>query len=387
MKTTKIIISGGGTGGHIFPAIAIAENLKNKIDGIEILFVGAKGKMEIKKVPQYGYKIKSIWISGFQRKKIFKNILLPLKIIISFIQAYFIIKKFKPNIVIGTGGFASAPILQMAANLKIPTLIQEQNSWPGATNKILAKKVDKICVAYPEAADVFTRIIMNRVNLSSKLKIDKKYLSQKIVLTGNPVRKEIMFFQNNTIEARKYFQLNIDNPTILVIGGSLGALTINNAIFKGVHILLNKNIQIIWQTGANFYKQASETFNNFDNIKVFQFINEIDKAYAAADIIIGRAGAISISEFCCVGKPVILVPSPNVAENHQTKNAEALVKNNAALMIADNEAPQKLVNTIISLIENDILKKQLAENIYKLAKPDATELITNEIFTLINIVK
>ncbi len=364
MEKIKIIISGGGSGGHIFPAIAIADSLKKRTQNVDFLFVGAKGKMEMDKVPAMGYKIKGLWINGLQRKITVKNLIFPIKVAISYINAFFIIKNFKPDVVIGTGGFASAPTLKASTTLKIKTLIQEQNSFPGITNKMLAKKVDKICVAYPET--------------------EKWFPKNKIVLTGNPVRLEIANFKNNKVDALNCFKLDKQKPVALILGGSLGALTINKSIFNNIDTIIKNNIQLIWQTGKSFYEQVISKFANVENIRIFDFISNIELAYAAADVIISRAGAITISELCCIGKPVILIPSPNVAEDHQTKNALALVNKNAALMIKDYDAEKELVTTLISLLNNEELKNKLSKNISSLAKPNATELIVDEVIKLID---
>ncbi len=364
MKKIKVIISGGGTGGHIFPAIAIADSLKKKINDIDFLFIGAKGRMEMDKVPNAGYNIKGLWISGLQRKITFKNLLFPLKVLVSFVKAVFIIKKFKPDVVVGTGGYASGPTLRAATFCNQKTLIQEQNSYPGITNKLLAKKINKICVAYTET--------------------EKWFPKDKIILTGNPVRAEFAKFNNNTLESRQKLGLSTEKPVVLIIGGSLGALIINRAIYNNAEALIEKNIQIIWQTGKTFYSEALAKYANINNIKIFDFINNMAEVYAAADIIISRAGAIAISELCCVGKPVVLIPSPNVAEDHQTKNAMALVEKNAAIMIKDKDADNELYNMLISILNNEKLMSNLSKNIKAMAMPDASESIANEIVELID---
>ncbi|MDD5571599.1 MAG: undecaprenyldiphospho-muramoylpentapeptide beta-N-acetylglucosaminyltransferase [Bacteroidales bacterium] len=360
----KIIISGGGTGGHVFPAIAIANEIKAKCADAEILFVGAEGRIEMEKVPAAGYKIEGLWISGLQRKMIFKNLLLPIKLISSLIKVNKILNNFKPDVVVGVGGYASGPLLRVAAMKNIPSLIQEQNSYPGITNKILAKKVDKICVAYND--------------------MEKFFPQEKIVITGNPVRKDILDTETKRSEAIKHFELENKN-TLLVIGGSLGARTINESINKNLELLSKNNIQVIWQTGKYYFEEAKKSVSalNLKNIKVFDFINKMDMAYAAADVVVSRAGAIAISELCIVGKPAILIPSPNVAEDHQTKNAMALVNENAAILIKDSEAIEKSGEEIIALFNNAEKQKQLSGNIKRLAKRNATELIVNEILNLI----
>ena len=305
INTCKILISGGGTGGHIFPAIAIANALKDRLNNVEILFVGAKDRMEMKKVPQSGYKIQGLWISGFQRKFTFQNLLFPFKLLSSIIKSRDIINNFNPNLVIGTGGFASGPILYVASKKKIPSLIQEQNSYPGITNKLLSKHVDVICVAYDD--------------------MDTYFPSKKLKFTGNPIRHSILSFSNFKEKSMKTFDLDDSKKTVLVIGGSLGARTINESISKDINLFNQNNLNLIWQTGIDFYEYSRDIISkvNTKGINSFAFIEEMNEAYAAADIIISRSGAIAISELCCVGKPVILVPSPNVAEDHQTKNAQS----------------------------------------------------------------
>lgn len=364
MEKVKVIISGGGTGGHIFPAIAIADALKKRRADAEFLFIGAKGRMEMEKVPNAGYVIKGLWISGLQRKISFKNILFPIKVIVSYLKAFFIIRNFKPDVVIGTGGYASGPTLKAATSSKIKTLIQEQNSFPGITNKMLAKKVNKICVAYPETEMWFPK--------------------HKLVLTGNPVREDFSKFNNNSAEAKSLFGFSPNSSVVLVVGGSLGALSINRAIYNNAECLVNNDIQLIWQTGNSFYSTAIEKYSNTKNIKIFNFINNMAQAYAAADVIVSRAGAIAISELCCVGKPVILIPSPNVAEDHQTKNALALVAKNAAILLKDADASTELHKVLIELLNNDKLKNDLSKNILNMAMPNASESIVNEIVKLIN---
>jgi len=353
----KAIISGGGTGGHIFPAVAIANAIKAKYNDAEILFIGAKGRMEMEKVPQAGYKIEGLWISGLQRRLTWKNLLFPIKVICSTMKARKLIKSFKPDIVIGVGGFASGPTLQAASKLHIPTLIQEQNSYPGITNKMLAKHVSKICVAY----DNMTRW----------------FEASKICFTGNPVRQNIVDILNKRDNAIKHFGLNANKKTVLVVGGSLGALTINESISINLNYFVDNDIQILWQTGKSYYSKAKEQAKEIksNNIKVFEFIYEMDLAYSVADVIISRAGAIAISELCCIGKPTILVPSPNVAEDHQTKNAMALVNKNATILVKDIESREKLINELDLLIKDEEKQIQLSENIIKLGVKDADKRI------------
>lgn len=353
----KIIISGGGSGGHIFPAIAIANGMKQAWPTAEILFVGAKGKMEMEKVPQAGYKIEGLWISGLQRRLTWKNLSFPFKLLTSLMKARKIIKAFKPDIAIGVGGFASGPLLQQAARLGIPTLIQEQNSYPGITNIWLSKRVDKICVAYDG--------------------LEKYFPKEKIYLTGNPVRKEVVITENKRSEAADFFNLDSELKTVLVVGGSLGARTINEAIEEKLSNFTKNEIQLIWQTGKNYYSQASTAILKQGNpkLKVYQFINRMDLAYAMADLVISRAGAIAISELCLVAKPLILVPSPFVAEDHQTKNALALVTYNAAVLVKDKDLKDELWTAVEGLIDDQEQCIKLENNLKALARADATEAI------------
>jgi len=362
-KKLKFIISGGGTGGHIFPAIAIANELKKMQPNAEFLFVGAKGRMEMEKVPAAGYKIVGLWISGLQRKLTLSNLSFPFKVIASIIKARKIINEFKPDAVIGTGGYASGPTLRAAASKGIPTLIQEQNSYPGITNKLLSKRVNKICVAYEG--------------------LERFFPKEKIIFTGNPVRQDIKSIEEKRQEAISFFGLNENKKTILIIGGSLGARTINEAIGSGLKELSENNIQVIWQTGKSYIETARQQAQGLSNVKVFDFISRMDLAYASADCIISRAGASSVSEIQLVGKPCILVPSPNVAEDHQTKNAMALVKTKAAIMVKDDDAKNELIKKVIELINNNQLQQELKNNISKMAMPNAAEQIAKEILNLI----
>ena len=361
-QLVNIILSGGGTGGHIYPAIAIANELKLKYPEAKFLFVGAKDKMEMEKIPEVGYDIKGLWISGIQRKYILKNLSFPFKLISSLSKAYQIIKEFKPDIVIGTGGFASGPTLYVASLQNIKTLIQEQNSYPGITNKLLAKKVDKICVAYDG--------------------LERFFPLNKIVKTGNPVRQDLLEIIGKGEEAHKFFNLNSDKKTLLIIGGSLGARAINNLMEKHIDWLVSKNLQVIWQTGKLYYEEFKK-YDNLEGVQTHAFLNRMDLTYAAADFIISRAGAGSISELCIVGKPVIFIPSPNVAEDHQTKNALAVVNSNAALMLKESELGEFKSN-MEALLENEELQQTLSKNIKKLALPNATKDIVEEIVKLIN---
>jgi UDP-N-acetylglucosamine--N-acetylmuramyl-(pentapeptide) pyrophosphoryl-undecaprenol N-acetylglucosamine transferase len=359
LKQHKYILSGGGTGGHIFPAIAIANQLKLEDANCEILFVGANGKMEMEKVPNAGYKIIGIDIAGLKRKLTFENLLLPFKILKSLNQAKKIIKDFQPDLVIGTGGFASGPIMKAASNRSIKTFIQEQNSFPGITNKLLAKKAFKICVAYEG--------------------LEKYFDKNKIIITGNPVRQDIKDIASKKEDGLKQFNLTNNKKTVLIIGGSLGARTINESIEQNISHFKSNNIQIIWQTGKSYFQTAQKLDDTTSGIRVFEFIKEMDQAYASADIIISRAGASSISELCIVGKPCILVPSPNVAEDHQTKNAMALVQKEAAILVKDAECKNVIWPTLNTLI-NDLEKCDLlSKNIKQLAKPNAVKDIVKEI--------
>lgn len=366
LKPLKIIVSGGGTGGHIFPAIAIANAIKALRPDTEFLFVGAEGKMEMEKVPAAGFKIEGLWISGFQRKLTLSNLAFPFKVMSSLRKAKQILKRFQPDAVIGTGGFASGPMLQVAANNGIVTLIQEQNSFPGITNKILSKKVERICVAYSG--------------------MEKFFPKEKILLTGNPIRQDITSLEGKRERGLETFGLDGNKKIILIIGGSLGARTINESILQGLDVFEKNNIQLLWQTGKGFYETAKQAVSKYEGkgIKAYDFIQKMDYAYAVADIVISRAGASSVSELCLVKKPCILVPSPNVAEDHQTKNAMALVTYNAAVLIKDVEAREKLCAEAIALMNNPEQCDKLSASIAKLALNDSANVIANEVLSLIN---
>ena len=365
MKKLKVIVSGGGTGGHIFPAIAIAKSLENKLSDIELLFVGAKDRMEMQKVPEAGYKIEGLWISGFQRSFSSRNLMFPFKLISSVIKSMKIVRRFKPDLVIGTGGFASGPLLFAASRKGIPSVIQEQNSYPGITNKVLSKYVNKVCVAYDNMERFFPK--------------------DKIIFTGNPIRKAILNFNDKRKEGKKIFGVNNGKITILVVGGSLGARTINESIKESISEFANNELNLIWQTGTSFGDVAKNIIEdiNIDGISSHMFIREMDLAYAAADIIVSRAGAIAISELCFVGKPILLVPSPNVAEDHQTQNAQSLVNKNSALMVKDVDAKRKLVSELISLSRNKDLQGVLSSNIQKLSVDNAAVRIADLALNLI----
>lgn len=360
MKPYKIIISGGGTGGHIYPAISIANECKRRWADCEILFVGASDRMEMEKVPAAGYDIKGLWISGIQRSLSLKNLAFPFKVIKSLYDAGKIIKEFQPDIAIGTGGFASGPLLYMANKKGLPTLIQEQNSYPGITNKLLSKKVNKICVA--------------------STGLERFFPKDKIVLTGNPVRQDLLNVSSLREEAIMHYKLDAGKKTLLVLGGSLGARRVNQLIDSNLD-LFKEEVQVIWQCGKFYYEEYKSKSQS--GVQVHAFLNRMDLAYAAADFIISRAGAGSISELCIVGKPVIFIPSPHVAEDHQTKNAQAITDKNAALMIKEVDLDQNFKTIWSGLLSNKELQKKLSENIKTQALPDATKTIVNELEQLL----
>lgn len=362
MAKLKFILSGGGTGGHIYPAIAIANELKLRFPDCEILFVGANNKMEMQKVPQAGFKIIGLWIAGIQRRLTFDNSLFPVKLISSLLKSRTIIRDFKPNVVIGTGGFASGPLLRVAAIAGIPTVIQEQNSYPGITNKWLSRKANTICVAYENLEAFFPK--------------------NKIVMTGNPVRQDLIDIKAKRTEAQIYYNINVDKKVLLVLGGSLGARRINQLIAKELVNFSSLDVQLIWQCGKLYFEEYKH-FNDNKNVQVLAFIDHMDLVYAAADIVISRAGASSVSELCLVGKPVIFIPSPNVAEDHQTKNAKAIVDKNGALLMRENELDTQFNTVFNNLLTNHNLQNELSENILKLAKTNATNDIVDEIMKLI----
>ena len=360
-QSINILISGGGTGGHIYPAIAIANELKLRYPDANFLFVGAKDKMEMEKIPQAGYQIIGLWISGIQRRFTLNNLLFPFKMIISLWNASKIIKKFNPDVAIGTGGFASGPTLIMAGRKGIPTLIQEQNSYPGITNKLLGKKAQKICVAYD--------------NLERFFPLDK------IVKTGNPVRQDLLTTHSKTVEGRTFFNLDKKSKTILILGGSLGARKINQLIETNLELFKNQEVSVIWQCGK-FYFEEYKKFNELKHVQVHQYVNRMDLAYAAADIIISRAGASSVSELCIVGKPVIFIPSPNVAEDHQTKNAKSIAGKHGAILLNESELDTFPI-VFETLIKDFGKQKILSENINEMALPGATTAIVNEVEKLL----
>lgn len=358
----RVIISGGGTGGHIFPAISIANEIKLRYPTAEILFVGAQDRMEMQKVPEAGYKIEGLWISGIQRRLSAKNLLFPVKLVKSLWKARDIIKTFQPDVVIGTGGFASGPLLQMANRENIPTLIQEQNSYPGITNKLLAKGANKICTAYPN--------------------MERFFPAEKIVMTGNPVRQDLLEVEKKREEALTFFGIDPTKKTVLILGGSLGARKINQLVEDNLKEFEKHNLQLIWQTGTLYfddYKKYAEK----DFVQTFAFLKRMDLAYAAADIIISRAGAGTVSELCIVGKPVVFIPSPNVAEDHQTKNAMAVAEKDGAVVLSESHLEQGFRSIFFPLVEAEDKMQSLGKNIKKLAKPFATANIVNEVESLL----
>lgn len=363
----RIIISGGGTGGHIFPAVSIANAIKAKHPDADILFVGAQGRMEMQRVPAAGYPIKGLPICGFDRKNLLRNIKVLFKIWKSQRMASQILKEFKPMVAVGVGGYASGPTLNKAAAMGIPCLIQEQNSYAGVTNKLLAKKAEKICVAYEG--------------------MERFFPAEKIIMTGNPVRQNVLESKLSQEEARKSFGLDAQKKTILLVGGSLGARTINESVLQHLDLIKTSGIQYIWQTGKYYHTAILEQLKKYEEenlpmLRVTDFISDMGAAYKAADLIISRAGASSISEFCLIGKPVILVPSPNVAEDHQTKNAMALVNKEAALYVKDAEAPATLLTLAVDTINDDQKLAKLSENILKLGLRNSADIIADEVIKL-----
>lgn len=365
-KTLKVIVSGGGTGGHIFPAVAIANAIQDKYPQAQILFVGAKGKMEMEKVPKAGYPIKGLWISGLQRSLSLNNLLFPFKVIHSLYKSIQIIKEFKPHIAIGVGGFASGPLLQAAVWKRIPTLIHESNSYPGITNKILGKYVQKICVAFPN--------------------MDKYFPKDKLVITGNPVRKELVNTENKKQQATEFFKLDTQKPCILVIGGSQGARSINLAVDAALEKLVELGYQLIWQTGESYSATAQQRIAQINSplLQSSAFIYQMDLAYAAADLVISRAGAMSITEIALLKKPSILVPFPFAAEDHQTKNAMALVENKAAILVKDNEVQQQLLPQLQALLNSPEALKNISDALQKFKVDNASDLILEQVNALLN---
>ncbi|RXR23930.1 undecaprenyldiphospho-muramoylpentapeptide beta-N-acetylglucosaminyltransferase [Flavobacterium stagni] len=361
MKKHKFILSGGGTGGHIYPAIAIANELKQRFPDAEFLFVGAQDKMEMQKVPQAGYPIEGLWIAGLQRKLTLQNMMFPFKLLSSLWKSRRIIRQFQPDVVIGTGGFASGPLLQVANSKGIPTVVQEQNSYPGITNKLLSKKANAICVAYEN--------------------LERFFPKEKIVFTGNPVRQDLLDLSHKREEGQTYFKLDPTKKTLLVLGGSLGARRINQLIAKELDFLLEQGVQVFWQCGKLYFEEYQH-LNEKPNVQVTAFIDRMDLIYAAADVVISRAGASSVSELCLVGKPTVFIPSPNVAEDHQTKNAKAIVDKGGALLLKEAELEEKFEATFADLLKNEGLQKQLSTAMKQLGKPHATRDIVDEIVKL-----
>lgn len=358
----KFIISGGGTGGHIYPAIAIANEIKTQYPNADILFVGASDKMEMQKVPQAGYPIKGLWIAGLQRKLTLQNAMFPLKLLSSLLKSFGIIRKFQPDVVIGTGGFASGAVLKVASMLGIPTVIQEQNSYPGITNKLLSKKANKICVAYEN--------------------LERFFPKENMILTGNPVRQDLLSVAEKRNEAIDYFKLDSQKKTVLILGGSLGARRINQLVAKQIDWLLAQGLQVIWQCGKLYLEEYS-SFNAKNGVQVVAFIDRMDLVYAAADFVISRSGASSVSELCLVGKPVIFIPSPNVAEDHQTKNAQAIVDKHGAILLKEKELDEQFEIVFEALVQDKGKQESLSENIKALALPNATKDIVNEVMKLV----
>jgi UDP-N-acetylglucosamine--N-acetylmuramyl-(pentapeptide) pyrophosphoryl-undecaprenol N-acetylglucosamine transferase len=369
LQQPKILISGGGTGGHIFPAIAIADALRQKVAGVQLLFVGAEGRMEMQKVPEAGYAIQGLWISGFQRSLSWRNLMFPIKLLSSLNKAAAIIRRFRPDVVVGVGGYASGPTLKMASRKGIPTVLQEQNSLPGVTNRLLAKKAAKICVAYPG--------------------MEKYFPAEKIILTGNPIRSKVIQIEGKRNEAIEFFALDAKRKTILVVGGSQGARSINEALAKNLKILAGHNIQMIWQTGPLQSDWAQQTIDALlpgeerKYFKVHAFINRMELAYAAADVVISRAGAIAISELSAVAKPCILIPLPTAAEDHQTKNAVSLAERQAAIHLPDAKAGEELGKIAVELIGDNDQQRTLSVNIKKNAVQDSAGRIADEILKLV----
>ena len=364
-KIERVIISGGGTGGHIFPAIAIADEIKRRNPEADILFVGAEGKMEMEKVPAAGYPIEGLRIVGLKRKFALSNFLLPFKVIASLLKARRIVKKFRPQVAVGVGGYASGPTLKAATMLGVPSLIQEQNAFAGKTNKILGRNVAKICVAYDG--------------------LERFFPAEKIILTGNPTRKDMVAIAGKEEEGYEFYGFDPKKKTILILGGSLGARTLNESVLAQFDELLASGVQVLWQCGKLYSHAIENTLNNkpMGSIQLVEFIARMDFAYAIADIVISRAGAISVSELCLVHKPTILVPSPNVAEDHQTKNAMALVEKDAAILVKDVDAQKTLIQTALSLLGNEARCAELSRNIRALGKPMATSDIVNELEKLV----
>ncbi len=361
----RIVISGGGTGGHVFPAIAIADAIKEKLPEAELLFVGAEGKLEMEKVPKAGYPIEGLWISGFSRQLTWRHLLFPVKLLSSLWKAFGILRRFRPQVVVGVGGYASGPILEVAGRMGIPTLIQEQNSYAGVTNRLLAKKVRKICVAYPD--------------------MQRSFPADKLVLTGNPVRRDLLAIKASKEVAARHFELREDLPVLFVFGGSLGAQSLNEAMAANAALLRkHPEVQVLWQVGKLYYDRFRHCETaRLPNVRLRQFIDRMDLAYVLAEVVVCRSGALTIAELQLVGKPVVFIPSPNVAEDHQTKNARKLVDMDAAVMALDSKAREQIIRKPLELLRNDMRRRQLATNIRRLAKPKAAEHIAEEVIKLL----
>jgi UDP-N-acetylglucosamine--N-acetylmuramyl-(pentapeptide) pyrophosphoryl-undecaprenol N-acetylglucosamine transferase len=361
----RIMISGGGTGGHIYPAISIAQALQQLVHEPAILFVGAKGRMEMKKVPEAGFPIEGLWIGPLQRKLSVENLLFPLKVMVSLAKSWKLISRFKPDVVVGVGGYASGPLLYVAALRGIPTLLQEQNSYAGLTNKWLAKRAKKICVAHES--------------------MEKYFPKQKLVVTGNPVRHTILLEENKKQEAFEFFGFSSDKKTVLSVGGSLGARTLNEAMLAGLEKFQNENVQVIWQTGGFYFEEMKNRTSEMDmtDVKLVDFLKEMHYAYLVADVVVSRAGALAIAELELTGKATVLVPSPNVAEDHQTLNAKALEVRGAAILLRDTEAKEKLADVVLSLLNDTEKRNALSGNILKMARPDAAKDIAMEVIKLV----
>lgn len=366
MKKLKVIVSGGGTGGHIFPAVSIANEIRDRYPDADILFVGALGKMEMERVPAAGYKIVGLPVMGFPRKPSVRMITFFWKLFQSMRKANKVISDFRPDVAIGVGGFASGPVLKAAVRKNVPAVLQEQNSYAGVTNKLLAAKVKKICVAYPN--------------------MERYFPAEKIVMTGNPIRKNLLEPIADKTEAYRHFNLNADQPVVLIVGGSLGARTLNESVMANIDLIRRSDVQIVWQTGSYYYKEMLQRLGAEcpSNLHPMEFVSRMDMAYAIADVVISRAGAGTISELCLLGKPAVLVPSPNVAEDHQTKNAMALVENQAALLIKDANSKNELIKETFKLLGDKQRLHSLSENIRKLGRPNAAKEIVDVIMEVIN---
>lgn len=363
MNELRVIIAGGGTGGHIFPAVAIGHALQRLYPGVQLLFVGALGKMEMEKVPQEGFRIIGLDIAGFNRSNMLKNLALPFKMLKSIWKAKSILKEFRPHVVVGVGGYASFPMLRAAQRKGIPTLIQEQNSFAGKSNQILGRRARSICVAYDH--------------------MDKFFPKEKIVMTGNPVRKNISGSRVTREEGQVWLGLDPMKKTVLVVGGSLGAKSVNEAIDAHLDAVVAEGVQVMWQTGKPYYQQALRRAKGFEGkVKVFEFIREMDYAYAAADIVVSRAGALAIAELCIAAKPVVFVPYPFAAEDHQTSNAMALVEHNAALIVKDNEAKTELIKKLKTLLHDAAMQEIMTQNLKQLAIRDADERIATRVMEM-----